>query len=268
MDAQAGAAQIGVRVDARARGRRTSRPGCPSSTSCSAARARRRGSTSSSRSRPASTEDEVEAAGRRSASALAACCAATAHAAAAPLRCPRTRRSPPSSLETSDRAALRHERRLLGRPRRRAAHRRRSRGSSRSSPRRRARPPRATPRGHRPRARARGDLQGARRGARPGVPPGPRRTRAVSEKDVVRTEAAPAPFQGAPYSQAITANGFVFVSGQLALRPGDKELCGRDRRADRTGLREPARDPRGGGHLARPPRQDDGLPPEPRRLPA
>jgi 2-iminobutanoate/2-iminopropanoate deaminase len=43
-------------------------------------------------------------------------------------------------------------------------------------------------------------------------------------KDVIRTEAAPAPFQGAPYSQAIKANGFVFVSGQLALRPGEKEL--------------------------------------------
>ena len=43
-------------------------------------------------------------------------------------------------------------------------------------------------------------------------------------KDVVRTEAAPAPFQGAPYSQAIKAGGFVFVSGQLALRPGEKEL--------------------------------------------
>jgi len=43
-------------------------------------------------------------------------------------------------------------------------------------------------------------------------------------KDVVRTEAAPAPFQGAPYSQAIKANGFVFISGQLALRPGEKEL--------------------------------------------
>jgi 2-iminobutanoate/2-iminopropanoate deaminase len=45
-------------------------------------------------------------------------------------------------------------------------------------------------------------------------------------KDVVRTEAAPAPFQGAPYSQAIKANGFVFVSGQLALRPGEKDLMG------------------------------------------
>jgi 2-iminobutanoate/2-iminopropanoate deaminase len=45
-------------------------------------------------------------------------------------------------------------------------------------------------------------------------------------KEAVRTEAAPAPFQGAPYSQAIKANGFVFVSGQLALRPGDTELSG------------------------------------------
>jgi 2-iminobutanoate/2-iminopropanoate deaminase len=45
-------------------------------------------------------------------------------------------------------------------------------------------------------------------------------------KDVVRTEAAPAPFQGAPYSQAIKANGFVFISGQLAVRPGEKDLMG------------------------------------------
>ena len=44
-------------------------------------------------------------------------------------------------------------------------------------------------------------------------------------KEVVGTETAPAPFQGAPYSQAIKANGFVFVSGQLSLRPGDKELA-------------------------------------------
>jgi 2-iminobutanoate/2-iminopropanoate deaminase len=47
-------------------------------------------------------------------------------------------------------------------------------------------------------------------------------------KEIVRTEAAPAPFQGAPYSQAMKANGFVFVSGQLALRPGEKELMGGD----------------------------------------
>ena len=48
----------------------------------------------------------------------------------------------------------------------------------------------------------------------------------MAEKSVVRTEEAPAPFQGAPYSQAIVAGGFVFVSGQLALRPGDKQIAG------------------------------------------
>ena len=48
----------------------------------------------------------------------------------------------------------------------------------------------------------------------------------MPDKRVVRTEAAPAPFQGAPYSQAIVAGGFVFVSGQLALRPGESSLTG------------------------------------------
>ena len=48
----------------------------------------------------------------------------------------------------------------------------------------------------------------------------------MSEKRVVRAEAAPAPFQGAPYSQAITAGGFVFVSGQLGLKPGDTAISG------------------------------------------
>ena len=47
-------------------------------------------------------------------------------------------------------------------------------------------------------------------------------------KEVVRTEAAPAPFQGAPYSQAIKANGFVFVSGQVALKPDHDGLVGDD----------------------------------------
>ena len=46
------------------------------------------------------------------------------------------------------------------------------------------------------------------------------------EKEVVRTERAPAPFQGAPYSQAIRANGFVFVSGQLSLEPDHAEIVG------------------------------------------
>jgi 2-iminobutanoate/2-iminopropanoate deaminase len=45
-------------------------------------------------------------------------------------------------------------------------------------------------------------------------------------KTVVRTESAPAPFQGAPYSQAITAAGLVFVSGQLGLKPDHAEMVG------------------------------------------
>jgi 2-iminobutanoate/2-iminopropanoate deaminase len=45
-------------------------------------------------------------------------------------------------------------------------------------------------------------------------------------KTVVRTEQAPAPFQGAPYSQAIKANGFVFVAGQLGFEPGSTEVVG------------------------------------------
>jgi 2-iminobutanoate/2-iminopropanoate deaminase len=45
-------------------------------------------------------------------------------------------------------------------------------------------------------------------------------------KAIVRTEQAPAPFQGAPYSQAIKAGGFVFVSGQLGLAPGATEMVG------------------------------------------
>jgi len=45
-------------------------------------------------------------------------------------------------------------------------------------------------------------------------------------KTAVRTEEAPAPFQGAPYSQAIQSGGFVFVSGQLALLPDHAEIVG------------------------------------------
>jgi 2-iminobutanoate/2-iminopropanoate deaminase len=46
------------------------------------------------------------------------------------------------------------------------------------------------------------------------------------EKTVIRTEAAPAPFQGAPYNQAIVAGELVFVAGQLGLRPGDTSIEG------------------------------------------
>ena len=46
------------------------------------------------------------------------------------------------------------------------------------------------------------------------------------EKTVVRTEAAPAPFQGAPYNQAIRVGDLVFVAGQLGLKPGDSAVEG------------------------------------------
>jgi 2-iminobutanoate/2-iminopropanoate deaminase len=49
---------------------------------------------------------------------------------------------------------------------------------------------------------------------------------ATQEKSVVRTDRAPAPFQGAPYSQAIRAGEFVFVSGQLGLKPDHGEITG------------------------------------------
>jgi 2-iminobutanoate/2-iminopropanoate deaminase len=48
----------------------------------------------------------------------------------------------------------------------------------------------------------------------------------MAGKTVVRTERAPAPFQGAPYSQAISAAGLVFVAGQVALRPDHAEIVG------------------------------------------
>ena len=46
------------------------------------------------------------------------------------------------------------------------------------------------------------------------------------DKTVIRTEDAPAPFQGAPYNQAIRAGDFVFVAGQLGLKPGDTAIEG------------------------------------------
>ena len=48
----------------------------------------------------------------------------------------------------------------------------------------------------------------------------------MPEKEIVRTERAPAPFQGAPYNQAVKAAGLVFVAGQLGLQPGAKEMVG------------------------------------------
>ncbi len=46
----------------------------------------------------------------------------------------------------------------------------------------------------------------------------------MASKEVIRTERAPAPFQGAPYSQAIRFDQLVFVSGQLALDPETNQM--------------------------------------------
>ena len=48
----------------------------------------------------------------------------------------------------------------------------------------------------------------------------------MPKKTAVRTEGAPAPFAGAPYSQAIRVGDLVFVSGQIPLRPGGTQLVG------------------------------------------
>ena len=48
----------------------------------------------------------------------------------------------------------------------------------------------------------------------------------MAEKSVVRTEEAPAPFQGAPYSQAIRTGDLVFVAGQVPIAPGSSEVVG------------------------------------------
>ena len=48
----------------------------------------------------------------------------------------------------------------------------------------------------------------------------------MADKEIVRTERAPAPFQGAPYNQAVKAAGLVFVAGQLGLAPGDTSIEG------------------------------------------
>ena len=48
----------------------------------------------------------------------------------------------------------------------------------------------------------------------------------MGEKEIVRTERAPAPFQGAPYNQAVKTGGLVFVAGQLGLEPGSAQIEG------------------------------------------
>jgi 2-iminobutanoate/2-iminopropanoate deaminase len=48
----------------------------------------------------------------------------------------------------------------------------------------------------------------------------------MPEKEVVRTDRAPGPFQGAPYNQAIRVGDLVFVAGQLGISLETGELAG------------------------------------------
>jgi 2-iminobutanoate/2-iminopropanoate deaminase len=45
-------------------------------------------------------------------------------------------------------------------------------------------------------------------------------------KEVIRTDRAPAPFQGAPYNQAIRLGELVFVAGQVGVDVATGELAG------------------------------------------
>jgi 2-iminobutanoate/2-iminopropanoate deaminase len=46
----------------------------------------------------------------------------------------------------------------------------------------------------------------------------------VTSREVLRTERAPAPFQGAPYSQGIRFGELVFVSGQIGVDPATGDV--------------------------------------------
>jgi 2-iminobutanoate/2-iminopropanoate deaminase len=48
----------------------------------------------------------------------------------------------------------------------------------------------------------------------------------MPQKEIVRTDNAPAPFQGAPYSQAVRFGDLVFVAGQVPLKPGHDDIAG------------------------------------------
>ena len=86
------------------------------------------------------------------------------------------------------------------------------------------------------------------------------------EKTVIRTENAPAPFQGAPYNQAIRVGDLVFVAGQLGLKPGDTAVEGDVAVQTEQALRNLAAILEAAGSSLDEPRQDERVPPGSRRL--
>jgi 2-iminobutanoate/2-iminopropanoate deaminase len=48
----------------------------------------------------------------------------------------------------------------------------------------------------------------------------------MADKEIISTDRAPGPFQGAPYNQAIRTGDLVFVAGQLGIELESGELAG------------------------------------------
>lgn len=48
----------------------------------------------------------------------------------------------------------------------------------------------------------------------------------MADKEIISTDRAPGPFQGAPYNQAIRIGDLVFVAGQLGIELETGELAG------------------------------------------
>jgi 2-iminobutanoate/2-iminopropanoate deaminase len=46
----------------------------------------------------------------------------------------------------------------------------------------------------------------------------------MAEKRIVRTDRAPAPFQGAPYNQAVVYGDIVYVAGQVGIDPATSQV--------------------------------------------
>lgn len=58
----------------------------------------------------------------------------------------------------------------------------------------------------------------------------------VAQKKIIKTDQAPAPI--GPYSQAVEANGLVFVAGQLGLNPQTRQLVSGGVEAETTQIME------------------------------
>lgn len=58
----------------------------------------------------------------------------------------------------------------------------------------------------------------------------------VAQKKIIKTDQAPAPI--GPYSQAVEANGLIFVAGQLGLNPQTRQLVSGGVEAETTQIME------------------------------